>query len=149
MNQLTHAQLSKALALASRAAVLPHDGVVDRVATAAVPQNNCLSLISDTQRYEIAHLRARIVQCAVDHVAHTSPNHHGVMFHPSRRREDLRELGARSAQQAALGVDDYCFSLSRTLVDAQNVAFRCRHPRTRLMMSRSFTLEPVRKIARR
>ena len=106
--------------------VLPDDGVVDRLAGAAVPQHRGLALVGDAQGGQVAGPDAGVARAAAQTGQDRLPDHLRVVLDPSGPGEMLGEFGVAAADAPRLGVEDADRRPGRALVDRQDVlAHRC------------------------
>ena len=88
------------------APVLPHDGMVQRLACAAVPHHRGLALIGDANAGDVAGLQSGVLQCLSGRGQLGLPDFRCVMFHPARLRVNLTEFALRHGHDAALAIKD-------------------------------------------
>ena len=84
------------------ASVLPDDGVMDRFAGGAVPDDGRFTLIGDTDGKWCCALFCCCGNHGTRHVQRGIPYRLGIMFDPSVLRKDLREFSALLRQNGAV-----------------------------------------------
>ena len=84
-----------------RAAALPHNGVVHRLAGGLVPDHGGLPLVGNANGGHVPGGGADLQQRLLGHTNLAGPDLHGVVFHPARLGEKLGELLLRHAANAA------------------------------------------------
>ena len=72
--------------------VLPHNGVIDRVAGVLVPHHGGLALVGDTDGGELVTVDAGLRESLTNDLTHRLPDLDGVVLDPAGTREDLFEL---------------------------------------------------------
>ena len=80
------------LAARGGAAILPDDGVGDRLAGGALPQHRRFALVGDTDRGDVGKPRLRSAHDFRDGGLLRGPDFLRVVFHPAGLREMLREF---------------------------------------------------------
>ena len=88
------------LAAVGGAAVLPDDGVVDRLAGAAVPHHRGLALVGDADAGQRLGVELGLGQRAAADLDRGRPDLLGVVLDPAGLRKDLRQLLLRAAPPA-------------------------------------------------
>ena len=99
------------------AAVLPHDGSVQRLTGLSIPRDDRLALIGDTDRRDWLIDRPRHI---VEHGDGESPYLGRVVFDPARIRVVLREFAIRTCPRMALVVDSQRANATGTSVDSDH-----------------------------
>ena len=110
------------VAVRRRAPVLPDDGVVDRRAGLAVPDDRGFALVGDADPGERAGLEPGLGERAPDDRQGVAPDVLGVVLDPARLRVVLREFPLRLAERPAAPVEQHGAAASGALVDRQNGA---------------------------
>ena len=89
--------LANLVAIFGRAAVLPDDGVVDRLTGGAVPHQRRLALVGHADGRDVGRIQPRFGQCFGQHGHLRGPDLLAVVLHPARFGEVLveRTLGHR------------------------------------------------------
>ena len=103
------------------AAVLPDDGVVQRLPGAPVPQHRGLALVGDADGRHRSRGNTGLGEGLARRGQLRLPDLLGVMFHPARLREDLAELALRHGHHAALVIEDDAAGTGGALVQGQEV----------------------------
>ena len=124
------------VAVVGRAAILPHDRVVDGFRRLAVPYDGRLALVGNAQRFDIAPFDIGLVDDVLHDEGLRRPDFERVVFDPSRLRELLVEGALRHRDDLAAGVEQDGARGGRPLVERQNV----------LGFHRTFIVFSVRKI---
>jgi hypothetical protein len=105
-----------------RAPVLPDDGVGDRLAALAVPEERGLALVGDADRHHAFQRHPGALERAARHRALRGENLLGIVLDPAGLRVDLRELLLRDAHQRAVLVEDDGARARGALVERKNGA---------------------------
>ncbi len=90
----------------SGTAALPHDRVIDGLAGLAVPEDDGLALVGDTDRRDIRVGSADLLHCLSCNGELCLPDLVGVMLDPAGLRIILRKLFLRHAADLALFVEE-------------------------------------------
>src|ERR1035441_3911702 len=106
LDQVLMAGPLQLIAEAGGAPVLPHDGVMDRFAGGAVPQNRGLALVGDANGRKIARLDSAPGQCRAGDFKLAGPDLAGVMLHPPGEGENLLKLLLRGSADGASMLKD-------------------------------------------
>mmetsp|Transcript_11791 Transcript_11791/g.27714 ORF Transcript_11791/g.27714 Transcript_11791/m.27714 type:complete len:274 (-) Transcript_11791:1014-1835(-) len=105
--ELAHARLRalllQGLAKGRRAAVLPDQGAVQRLAGLAVPQHGGLALVGDADGHHLGVRCGQGLACAGELAG---PDLAGIVLHPARLRVVLGQLTLGRGQQPAGSVED-------------------------------------------
>ena len=109
------------LAAVGRAAVLPDDGVVDRLAGAAVPHHRGLALVGDADAGQRLGVELGLGERAAADLDRRPPDLLGVVLDPAGFRKDLRQLFLRAGHRPAGGVEHDGTSAGGALVDGEDV----------------------------
>ena len=104
------------------APVLPDDGVVDRLAGGAVPDDGGLALVGDADGGRHAAARPRLGDHGCRHIDGGLPDVLRIMLDPAIRREMLRELGRLLRQDGAGLVKEDGARAGGALVDGDDGA---------------------------
>ena len=105
-HQLFCALLSQLVDQGCGATALPHYGVVDGLATHAVPHHRGLALVGDADGRNAVGMDAAL-KLDLHHHADLAGKHlHGILFHPAGAREAGFDAAARLGDDAAVLVDD-------------------------------------------
>jgi len=99
-------------------AVLPDDGVGERLACRPLPHDSGLALIGDADRGD--RFRSDPAQHFAADVKHGPPDLLGVVLHLPRRGIDLRERHLRRGAGTALTVEQNGAGARRPLIDGQD-----------------------------
>ena len=86
------ATLTEFVACSRRAAVLPDDGVIDRLARFTIPDDGRLALVGDAHRRDISRPYLGLAKHFNGGAELRCENLERIMFHPSGLRVDLREF---------------------------------------------------------
>ena len=81
--------------------VLPDDGVVNRLAGAAVPEHRGFTLVGDAQCADVAGFQMGLVQRLTCRDQLGAPDLQRVVFHPAGPRVNLRQLQLRLRHDVA------------------------------------------------
>ena len=107
------------------AAILPDDGVVDRLAGGAVPHHDGLALVGDADAGQRPGVELRAGQRAATDLDRCRPDFLGIVLDPAGLGKDLRQLLLRRGDGLARGVEDDGAGAGGALVDGEDV--RCSH----------------------
>src|SRR5438309_2350752 len=102
------------------ASVLPDDGVVDRLARAAVPDNSCFALVGDTHRGDVLAAQSAPGKCALDHFLGALPDLLRIVLDPARAGVDLLMLLLIDGHHVALVTKDHAAGARRALIDGSD-----------------------------
>src|SRR3569832_1523808 len=102
-------------------AVLPHDGVMDRLAGLALPQQRGLALVRDAQRADVRGLQAGLGQRRACRGELAAPDLQRVMLDPARLRIDLRQFLLGQRDDAAALIKDDAARTGGALVECEEV----------------------------
>jgi hypothetical protein len=103
-----------------RAPVLPDDGVVDRRAGLAVPDQRGFALVGDADPGQLTGLEPGLGERALDHRQGAAPDVLGVVLDPARLRVVLGELLLCLAERPAAPVEQHGAAAGGALVDGQD-----------------------------
>ena len=81
--------------------VLPHDGVVNRLAGPAVPEHCGFTLVGDAHRANVAGFQACRVQRFTSRGKLGAPDLHRIVFYPTGSGVNLRQLQLRLRHDVA------------------------------------------------
>ena len=104
------------------AAILPHDGIVDRLAAGAVPYQRRLALVGDADRRDVARRKAGLGDGLAAGREHGAPEVLRIMLDPAGLREVLREFLLGDGRDRAIGAEHDGAGGGRALVDGEDVA---------------------------
>ena len=104
------------------AAILPHDGIVDRLAVGAVPHERRLALVGDADGRDVARRKAGLGDGFAAGRKHRAPKILRVMLHPAGLWEALRKFLLGHRRYGAIGTEHDRARGGRALVDRENVA---------------------------
>jgi len=102
------------------AAVLPHDGAVDRAARASLPDKRRLALVCDPDPGELMRAHARVCQSVRGGAFHSRPDLIRIVLHPAGLRKLLLERAVTAPDGAERLVDNETRRARRALVDREN-----------------------------
>jgi hypothetical protein len=125
--------VAQLVAATGGATVLPDDGVVDRLAAAAVPHDHGLALVGDPDTGHVGRGGAGHVQRLTARRERGVPDLGRVVLNPPGTWEVLGELAVARPQEGAVLVHDHAAHPRRALVDAEDpchVHLRCCPCRT-------------------
>ncbi len=106
---------------AGGAAILPHDGVVDRLTGGAIPYDRGLSLIGDTDGSNISRANIRPGERLRRHACLRRPDLGRVMLYPTGLRENLGEFLLRDGDDRAGMIEDDCARARCALIESEDV----------------------------
>ena len=121
-----HAMCTQLRAQRFAAPVLPDDGVVDRLAGAAVPHHRGLALVGDADAGDVLRRQPGLGQHLVRGGQLAVPDLVRLVFHPARLRVDLAEFTLRHRDGMAAVVEDDAARAGGALVEREDVFLR-RH----------------------
>ncbi len=101
--------------------VLPHDGVVDRLAGGAIPHDGCFALICDADAGQCLGIELGLGQRAATHFDRGRPDLLRIVLDPARLGEDLRQFLLRRGDRTSGHVEDDGAGAGRALVDGEDV----------------------------
>ncbi len=107
--------------------ILPDQGVVNRLARGAVPQQGRLALIGDADGGEVAPRQSGAAQRLGDHRLGVAPDFDRIVFHPAGHGIDLPVLVLRHGDGIAGTVEHDEAGAGRALVDGADVAGHGEH----------------------
>ncbi len=94
------------LANAGRAAILPDDGAMDRLARAAVPQERGLALVRDPHGGDVLGREPGLLQGFARDIVLRLPDLRRLVLDPARLGKMLLELALRPRERAAGAIED-------------------------------------------
>ena len=100
------ALLLELVAIAGGAAVLPDDGMRDRLSGLAVPEDDRLALIGDADRLDVAGADVCVADGLGDHLEGDQDDLLGVVLDPAGLGIVLREFGVGAAAHLTVMVED-------------------------------------------
>ena len=112
------------VALGRRAAVLPDDGVADRLPRGPVPHEGCLTLVRDADGGDVIRLERRLTHDLFRHPGLGGPDGLRVVLDPAGPRKDLRKLLLRNGDDAACTIEEHGARTARALIECENVGHR-------------------------
>ncbi len=104
--------------------VLPNDGIRNRFARFALPEDGSLPLIGDADRGQIRSTQSAQLQRFSNHFFRAPQDFQWIVLHPARPRENLFVLFLRYGNNARGLVKDHESRAGRTLVNCSNVVFQ-------------------------
>jgi acetyl-CoA carboxylase biotin carboxyl carrier protein len=122
------AGVAQLVAAARRAAVLPDDRAVERLARVAVPRHDGLALVGDADSAQAAPVDARRVERLARDRARYVPDLGRVVLHPPRPREVLLELPVGASGRLAAVVEHDAGRAGSALVDREDQEVGQRTP---------------------
>ena len=87
------------------AAVLPHDGIVDRLASRAIPHNGGLALICDAEAGDVIGGKRRLGDRLAHRLDRRRPDLFRVMLDPAGRGIDLAQLLLRAGERTQIRIE--------------------------------------------
>ena len=108
-----------------RAAILPDDGVVDRLAGRAVPHDGGLALVGDADADEVLRLEFRPGECCAADLDHRRPDLFRIVLDPAGLREDLRQFLLRAGNRTTRGIEHDGAGAGGALVDGEDMSGGC------------------------
>ena len=102
------------------APVLPYDGVAQRFAAGAIPQQRGFALIGDADRGNVLRRNAGVAQRLHSRCILRFPQIARIVFHPAGLREMLRKFALRKGQHVRMLVEDDSTRTGRALVERQD-----------------------------
>ena len=109
-------------ALRRSAPILPDDGIVNRLARLAIPDERRFPLIGDADADQVFGATLRFEQRLASRVQHASPDVLRIVLHPSLAGENLREFPLRHRHRSSVGAEDDGASRCRALIDDENAS---------------------------
>src|SRR5207247_3464143 len=103
-------------------AVLPDDGVMDRLAGLATPQESCLALIGDADRGDVARCDAGFGDGAFHGFDGGAPEILRIMIDPARGGEMLPEFLLRRAGDRETAIKDDRSRRRRALINGEEIS---------------------------
>src|SRR5439155_6159317 len=120
-NEALRTDIPQFLAKRGGAAVLPHDGVVDRLAVLPVPHDGGLALNRDADRHEVFGRDIAFSQRLARYVALRGDDLARVVLDPAGLWKDLAEPALADCDRAAVLVEDDGARAGGALVECENV----------------------------
>ena len=111
-----------------RAAILPDDRIVDRLAGLAVPDDRGFALVGDADRRDILGRDAGARHRGARGRDRRGPDPLRIMLDPAGLRKDLRKFELREADRRQRRVEQKCARRGRPLIDRQQMG---RHKASR------------------
>ncbi|ERH06017.1 MAG: hypothetical protein J07HN4v3_01627 [Halonotius sp. J07HN4] len=99
------------------ASILPDECVVYWFAGFGIPDNCCLALVGDADRFELVGIEALFIERLVDYELRVLPDLHRVVFDPAGLRIDLFVFFIGLRYDVSVMVEDHETSTGRPLVD--------------------------------
>src|SRR4029450_8040642 len=109
------ALLTKVLAKVRRAPALPDHGWAQRAAGEALPRENCLTLVGNSDRREL--VRGDLADAGADDGFHCLPNCKRILLYPSRMRKRNLHRHRGPRHDSRLAIDDDGLGVRRALVN--------------------------------
>jgi hypothetical protein len=103
------------------APILPHDGVVDRLAGGAIPHQRGLALVGDADRRNVARRETRLADRLAAGRQHAAPKVLRIVLDPAGFRKVLRELVLRHRRNGAVMAEHHGAGGRGALVDSEDV----------------------------
>ena len=100
--------------------ILPHNGVIDRVAGVLVPHHGGLALVGDSNGSQLVAVDVGLGQRESDDIANSFPDLDRVVLNPSGTREDLLEFLLADGHDLARVVEDDGPGRGGALVDGEH-----------------------------
>ena len=122
--RIAESVLPHAGAVLRGAAVLPDDGVVDRLAGGLVPDHHRLALVGDADRRHLGRRQAGGVQHVAADGQRVGPDVLGIVLDPAVGRIELLQLALRHLHDPPFAVEQDGAAAGGPLVDRQDVARR-------------------------
>ena len=126
------------------AAILPDDGVVDRLAGLAIPDQRRFPLIGDADASQVRGVAVRFAQRLAPRLQHASPDVLGIVLDPSLPRENLGEFPLRHRDRRSVGAEDDGASRCRALIDDENASLHAASILTGYETGSGAAPDPVR-----
>jgi hypothetical protein len=104
------------------AGVLPDDRVANGLAGMRIPHDSRLALVCDTDRDEVAHLEAALVERTAHHLDDVAQDFAWIVFDPPGAGKDLLVLLLAQGDDASLLIKHEAARRRRSLVDRGNVS---------------------------
>jgi len=102
-----------------RAAILPHNRIVDRPATRAIPHHRGFALIGDPDRGDITRGNASVGQRGAHGCDHARPDLLRIVLDMTRRRIDLAKLLLCDGNRLKRAIEHDSASRGRALIDRE------------------------------
>ena len=112
---------SQAIADARGAAVLPDDGVADRVSCGAIPDDGGLALVGDSDGGDVSRADICLRECLRRHTRLSGPDVARVVLHPAWFGENLSELLLRDGDDGTGVIEDDRTGARSALVEREDV----------------------------
>ena len=109
------------------ACVLPHNGVINCMASLAIPDNGGFALIGDADRSKVFRLQSFLLHGFFDDFRCSPPDFVRVVLNPPRLRKNLFVLFLRNSRDAARAIEDNEASAGRALIDSANIVGAATH----------------------
>ena len=103
------------------ACVLPHDGVVNRMASLAIPDKRGFALIGDADRSKVFGLQPSLLHGFFNDFRCSPPDFVRVMLNPARLRKNLLVFFLRDGRDATVAVEHDEASAGSALIDRANI----------------------------
>ena len=110
---------------AGGAAILPDDGIVDRLAGRPVPDNRRLALVGDADGSNFGGGQPGLLEGGLHRPKAGRPDLLGHVLDPARRRKMLGKLHLAQADDLLQIVEDDGAARGRALVDGEDIAAHC------------------------
>ena len=114
----------EAVAEVRRAPVLPDDGVVDRLAGLAIPDDGRLALVGDADGRDVARPQVRAAEDLDGHGDLRRPDLLRIVLDPAGLRKDLLELALRDAGDGAVVIEEDGARAGGALIEGEDVLHR-------------------------
>jgi hypothetical protein len=136
-------------ATVSGAPILPDDGVVDRLAGLAIPDQRGLALVGDTYARNLYSFFSGLLQGLATDFEHRLPDFLRVMLDPAILRVDLCEFLLGKSDTVPFVVKDHRTGTGCPLVDRKDVtSFHTMPPVTPNFVCNTFIINQYRKLSR-
>src|SRR5690554_313612 len=106
----------------SGTAVLPDNGVVDRLAGLTVPYNGRFPLIGNPDTRQVRRLDTGFIQCCATHRQGAVPDFHGVMLDPAVSGKILVKLLLGDRHLRTPGIENDGPGAGGTLINGKQIA---------------------------
>ena len=113
--------LSQRITNVGGAAVLPDDGVGDRLAGVAIPEQRSFSLVGDANRRDVTGRELGQAQCSFGGVQLGFPDRRGIMLDPARSGLNLRKLTLCDRHGSSEFVENNRPRTGRPLIQCKNM----------------------------
>ena len=121
LNRLARAVRFEPLAEVRRPAILPDDGVVDRLAGLAIPDDGRFALVGDADGRDVLRAHLRPPERFDGDADLRRPDLLRVVLDPPGARKDLREFLLRDRADRAVVIEDDGARAGRALVERKDV----------------------------